>query len=280
MARWMVLSVRRSADEPETTVAALLALGGSAVEEAGDVLRTWIPEPADPEAFLARAKTVLGDAHEAVSWTWEEERDWLVEWRRGLGARRVGEHIVVTPTWVEPERREHDLVITLDPQMAFGTGEHATTRLMLALMESRVARGGRVLDVGAGSAILAIAADLLGAREIDAVESDSDAQENAAENIARNDARHVRLVHGLIDEAWLGATQPYDLIVANVLSGVLEPLLPAFREAVRPGGSIILGGILREEAAKMRAAARTAGLEPEEERAEDEWWSAVLRRPG
>lgn len=273
MNRWLVLEVARSADDRDDRVAALLALGGSAVEEDGDILRTWVPEPADLPAFLIRARQALGAE---PAWSHAEDRDWLAEWRRGLDARRVGDHFVVTPTWIEPDRRAGDIVIAIEPQMAFGTGEHATTRLMLALLEGRVSHGARVLDVGTGSGILAIAADHLGAGAVDAVESDADALPNAAENVERNGAARVRLIHDRVDADWLALHGPWHVILANVLSSVLEPLLEAFRRSIEPGGAILLGGILRDEAARLREAAGQAGLTLVEERAEDEWWSVVL----
>ncbi len=283
--RWFVLSVR--SPEVESTAAlaeGLLALGGSAVEESEGELRTWIAPPPDPERFAREASAALTRVAAApieVSWCWHEERDWLAEWRRGLGPRRIGHRIVVTPTWIEPETREGDVVIAIDPQMAFGTGEHATTRIVLRLMETRVRAGCRVLDVGTGSAILAIAAAGLGAGEVDAIEADAEALSNAADNIERNHAAAVvRLQQGLVDENWLDSRpRGYALIVANVLSGVLRPMLPSFRRALEPGGTVVLCGILREEAETVRADSRAAGLSLAAEEFEDEWWGGALQRP-
>lgn len=281
-ARWLVLSVQSPAAELESELAAgLLDLGGSAVEEAGDgLLRTWLPEPSSVDGWVERATALLveraGRAVE-VTWSWEEDRDWLAEWRRGLGARRIGDRIVVTPTWVQPERRDGDIVIEIDPQMAFGTGEHATTRMVLGALEGLIRPGDRVLDMGTGSGILAIAAAALGARSVDAVESDADALPNALENLDRNSATGaVRLLHAAVDGAWLERNGRYDVILANVLSGVLRPLLPAFRTALEPGGRLVLCGILREESADMRAAAADAGLRQASELAEEEWWCGVF----
>jgi ribosomal protein L11 methyltransferase len=173
--------------------------------------------------------------------------------------------------------------------MAFGTGEHATTRGALRALESAVRPGDRVLDVGTGSAILAIAAARLGAGEVLAVESDPDALENAEDNLRRNGvADQVELLHGVVDDEFLALLGParFDLIVANVLSGVLVPLLPAFLAALAPAGQgrdergpgrLILGGILEEEAESVIDAAREAGFTLTAEDFEDEWWGGLFR---
>jgi ribosomal protein L11 methyltransferase len=282
---WLVLSARSPAVELKDQLAeGLLALGGSAIEDSDELLSTWIIAPEDVEAFVTQARVALAHATGGdveVMWRLEAERDWLDEWRRGLGARRVGARIIVTPTWIEPEHVPDDIVIAIDPQMAFGTGEHATTRIVLELMQSLVQPGDRVLDVGTGSAILAIAAARLGARSVDAVEADADALENAQENIVRNGAQtHVQLAHAQVDPSWLRArATTYDGILANILSGVLRPLLPGFLHALRPGGRLILCGILRAEAQAMRTAALAAGFTAASERAEDEWWGGAFYRP-
>jgi ribosomal protein L11 methyltransferase len=263
-----------------------IAYGISGIEIQPDGVITYI-ECADGDAdALAGAKldelnaflTTFTNARVALESSWLENQDWSREWRRGLDARRVGEHFVITPTWIEPEAQPSDVVITIDPQMAFGTGEHGTTRGMLRLMEPVVRPGDVVLDVGAGSAILSIAAAHLGAARVDAVEADPDAIENAMQNIERNDAPTVQLTCAFVDVPYLEARENvYDVILANVLSGVLRPLMDAFHRALRPHGHLLLSGILREEADVMRAAARASGFAIVQEDQEAEWWSVLLR---
>lgn len=203
--------------------------------------------------------------------------DWDAEWRRGLQPRRVGERIVVAPTWASPELHEGDVLLAIDPEMAFGTGEHGTTRGMLRLLQQLDCRGARVLDVGTGSAILAIAAALLGASEIDAVESDADALINARDNVERHGvAAQVRLEQSLVDGAWLAAHGSFDIILANILSSVIRPLLPAFRAALRPGGALLVSGILEQESRDVLADAAATGFRARIEDREDGWWSAWL----
>jgi ribosomal protein L11 methyltransferase len=134
--------------------------------------------------------------------------------------------------------------------------------------------------VGTGSGILAIAAARLGAKQVLAVESDADALENARDNLARNGvADRVELVHAVVDPTFLTAGEPrFELVLANVLSGVLLPLLPGFHRALTSGGRLILGGILEEEAEDVIAAAEVAGFAVRTEDLEEEWWAVLLQR--
>ncbi|HSH45052.1 MAG TPA: 50S ribosomal protein L11 methyltransferase [Longimicrobiales bacterium] len=282
-ARWLVLSVRvPSEEQADLLTEGLFALGGTAVEEEGDLLTTYIAEPADVDGFLTTAADRLAGiagAEPEMLWRWQEDEDWSRRWKEGLEPHRVGRGIMVTQPWNSVEGEGDDIVITIDPATAFGTGEHATTRGALALLESAVRDGDRVLDVGAGSAILAIAAVRLGADSVLAVEADPDAMGNARENVERNGVtERVDLVNARVDEVWLEDHRgAYDVVAANVLSGILVPLLPGLAGALAPGGALILGGILESEAPMVLDAARGAGLTAERELVEGEWWTCLLR---
>jgi len=282
--QWLYVTVQSPSDwEAELLAEGLFAAGASGVLQQAGALATYFPPPANASAFLAELRETLRVAtgrEPELAGEWRPDLDWAREWRRGLGARRVGERLVVSPTWIRPEAGPRDVVVSIDPQMAFGTGEHATTRGVLRLLEPLIHAGDRVLDVGTGSGILAIAAVLLGAGGVIAVESDADALLNARENVDRNGVtERVELVNALVDAEFLAARPTaFDMILANVLSGVLRPLLPDFRRALRPGGSLILGGILQSEAMAMVTAAGAAGLELEGEDREEEWWGGLLRR--
>lgn len=285
--RWLVLTARvADAELLPLAAEALVEWGAGGFVEEGASLTTYLPPPEeDPDAFVAGALAFLREAlPEAaapeVSWRWQADEDWIATWRRGLGPRQVTERLVVKPTWSAWEAAPGQVVIDVDPQMAFGTGEHATTRGCLRLLDGVVREGDRVLDVGSGSAILAIAAVRLGAREAIAVEYDPDANLNAHENVEQNGVEgRVRIVEAMADPALLEELGGFDLLLANILSGVIRPLLPSFRAAIAgsPDGRLIVSGILREEAPGVVADAQAAGFRLETVDEEAEWWSALLR---
>ena len=284
-ARWLVLTVEApSPVSAELVAEGLLALGGAAVEERGGALVTYILPPDDPEAFAADARERLVEwadgAQLRVSWAWQADEDWAADWKRGLAPRKLTGRLVVKPTWTEWDATPGEVVIDVDPQMAFGTGEHATTRGCLRLLDSVIRDGDRVLDVGSGSAILAIAAVRLGARGAVAVEYDPDANLNARENLERNgvDGR-VEIVEAMADGALLAGLGRFDVVLANILSGIIRPLLPAFRDALggAPDGRLIVSGILQAESPDVVRDAEAAGFRVERVDEEEEWWSALLR---
>lgn len=284
-ARWLVLTVRVPSEElTEELAGGLVALGGTAVMEEDDRLTTYLPAPADVDGFRTAARDRLSaivGGEPDVCWRWQDHEDWSRRWRQGLEPRRVGRRIVVTQPWNPVDPEPDDVVVVVDPATAFGTGEHATTRGALRLMEPVIAGGERVLDVGTGSGILAIAAVGLGAAGVVAAEADGNAIGNARENLDRNAVSdRVELVNDGVDSTYLAAVRGtgFDLIVANVLSGVLVPLLPAFREALAEAGRLVLSGILTTEAADVMASAGVAGLALEAEDHDGDWWSGRFRR--
>lgn len=285
-ANWLRVTARSPSEELTGLLAeGLLACGGSAIEEHGDTLVTYVPLDDDADEILGRIReelrAILGTEPADLRAEDVPEQDWLALWRTGLEPRRIGARLIVSPTWSAVDASADDIVIRIDPQMAFGTGEHASTRGVLRLMQALDLRSTRLLDVGSGSAILSIAGALLGASHVVAVESDPEAMPNAFENVERNDVVGLTtLLCAQVDDPFLAAYGggAFDGILANVLSGVLLPLLPAFHRALADGGFAILSGILVEEADRMRSAAKEAGFAVLSEDAEAQWWSVTLRR--
>jgi ribosomal protein L11 methyltransferase len=198
--------------------------------------------------------------------------DWSEEWKRFFHVLRVG-RLVVRPSWEQVEVAPGEIVIDLDPGAAFGTGQHETTRLCLAALEARVRPGMRVVDVGTGSGILAIAAARLGAASVRAVDIDPQAVEVARENVARNAVGDVvELAVGSLPAAQA------ELIVANISSQTVLALLPAIADALETGGLAVLSGFIEPAAGTIEQAARTAGLEPVATTAEGEWRCLVARK--
>lgn len=287
--RWLSLEVELDAPGAPRHLLAreLVELGAGGVLEGEGALRAHLPEPEDPEAVLLEVRRRLEEAAPgavaSVSWSWEPDRDWGEAWREGLEPRRVGRRIVVAPSWTDPAPRPEDLVLSLDPGMAFGTGEHGSTRGVLRLLEDAVAAGDRVLDLGTGSGILAVAAVRLGAERVLAVDVDADALEVARENVKRNVAAdRVELLRVRADARRLALLEPmrFDVLAANILARVLVPLLEPLSRLAAPGGRLLLGGILEREAPEVRSAAADAGWRPSAEVVDEGWWSARFERDG
>lgn len=286
--RWLVLTAR--IDDParrDLLIDGLLAIGGQSILEEGDALTTYLRDPGqDIESFVTEVGHQLADAVGSeqppeLAYRWQDNEDWELSWRRGLQPRKVSRRLVVKPSWTGWETSPGEIVIEIDPQMAFGTGEHATTRGCLRLLDTHLRPGSRVLDVGSGSGILAIAAARLGASEVLAVEYDPDANINARENIERNDVGGIiELRETMADDALLGEAGDFDLIVANILSGVIRPLLPAFARALKDDGQLIVSGILQSESEEVVQNATAAGFALVEEDREEDWWSAAFAAPG
>ena len=244
----------------------------------------WFEEPGDPEAFvdgLPRAlETESGLPGIRIETAWQAHEEWAESWKRGLGERRLTERVVVRPSWIEPsDVREGDLEVVLDPGMAFGTAEHGTTRGCLRLLDKAVHTGQRLLDVGAGSGILSIAAALLGARHTLALEGDALALEALAENVERNEVTdRVEWREVWADPELLADLGPVDGVLANIESGILRPLIDGFARALPTQGWLILSGILGEEWDGMRRATEAYGFRLREVDEDGMWRSGWFVR--
>lgn len=271
-ARWLAVRVRPAARD--AAMEALFAAGSMGVHEAGDELRTHFPEGTDADEVHRIVHAADPDAEIHSEWT--PAIDWSEAWKEGVHAHELGA-LTVAPPWLA-EGRDPDRTIVIDPGMAFGTGEHATTRGVIRLLGDVVRPGDRVADLGAGSAILSIAAAKLGAAWVAAIEIDPEAIANAEENVARNGVQDR--VHVLLGDAgtMLPIVGPVQVILANIISSVLVNLLPVIAGALADGGTIILSGILREERDRMLEVLAGLGWVVVAEDAEDAWWSVAARR--
>jgi ribosomal protein L11 methyltransferase len=257
--RYPYLHVDVPAEAVELTSSQLFELGALGIEErdASTLLRssggagttTLVASFADDEtASLARQQLAPGLAARIEHVVGDAWRD---AWRAYFKPLRVGERLVVRPSWEAYDAAPGDLVITLDPGQAFGTGTHESTQLILAALPAQLPAALRVLDVGTGSGILAIACLLLGAERVDAIDNDplsiSAAHENAEQNALRG-----RL---LASETPLAALAgEYDLVLANIEARVLVPLAGELSARVAHGGKLLLSGLLHADADGVRAA--------------------------
>jgi len=262
--RWLELTVHSPLD-PGWVSDTLLELGGSGVEERADALITYLPPPPDLDRFLAQARGQLQaldpSSELALSWRWQPQKDWETFWRRGLGTRRITSRLVISPSWEEAKAGEGEIVISLDPGMAFGTAEHGTTRGCLRILDERVSPGARVADVGSGSGILSIAAALLGAGEVLAIEMDGQSCETALENVSKNRVEdRVTILQAQVEGQGALPKAPFDGIVANLQSHLLIPLFSMFRISLVPEGWLIVSGILVEEKDQVISSAAGHGF--------------------
>ncbi|HEY4184629.1 MAG TPA: 50S ribosomal protein L11 methyltransferase [Polyangia bacterium] len=220
----------------------------------------------------------------AVTERTSHEDEWRDVWKQFFRATRVGRTFIVRPSWDPGTVCDGDRVIDLDPGRAFGTGGHATTRLVIRLAEelgeARARQGApvrRFLDLGCGSGILSIAAarlwpDAAGT----AVDVDSEATDCAQENLARNRVTTVMTATGTLDV--LADAPPFDVVLANIQADVLGPLAPDVHARIVPGGHAILSGLLTKDTDAVAAAYLAAGFEPQAREEDDEWSGLTLRR--
>jgi ribosomal protein L11 methyltransferase len=254
-------------------VRALFALGAEGVQELDDDVVTHL-RGVDAGSVAHAVGAV--DAGAAVELSPTPDVDWSAAWKERIGAHRVGQ-LVVTPPWLANEFTPGERIV-IDPAMAFGTGEHETTRGVIRLMHRVIRSGDRVADLGAGSAVLAIAAARLGAARVAAIELDPDAIGNAEENVAVNGvADRVMVIEGDAG-LLLPLVAPVRVVLANIISSVLLELMPTIAAAIPADGRAILSGILAEERGEMERALVDAGWSVVESDQENQWWSATVAR--
>jgi ribosomal protein L11 methyltransferase len=285
-ARYPYVHVAVAQADLELASAELWELGASGIEER-DASTMNTPDPGAPLTLVA-SFLEEADAHvaaRAVSDRWAarvcfvDGNDWREAYKAYFNATRIGSRLVVRPPWEAYAARDGDVVLTLDPGMAFGTGTHETTRLVLTELEDQVRAGMSVLDIGCGSGILAIAALLLGGDRALAIDVDPEAVRVAAENCAINgvaDRCRVECVSGAAAGEPLAHGQRYPLVLANIETRVLVPAASALIACLLPGGVLILSGILGPE--RDRVLAAYASLETLAVRELGEWVALVLRR--
>ena len=296
---WLELSVSADVEAVEAVSEILgrFAPGGTTVEPAFElveeglgarldasrpsIVRAYVPasDPAAAEQAAIDASEALGHLQVFglrpigdLATRLVQERDWAEAWKEHFAVLRVGRRLVVRPTWLEANAGRDDVVIDLDPGMAFGTGLHPTTRLCLAATEAVADRGvmagARVLDVGCGSGILAIVAAKLGAARVLGVDIDPIAIEATLANAATNGLEAtVRARAGSLPS---GAA-PHDVVLANLIASVLVALAPQLRDELRAGGVLVASGIFADREDEVRAAFASAGLRVDARTVDGDW---------
>ncbi|MGO0122666.1 50S ribosomal protein L11 methyltransferase [Desulfothermobacter acidiphilus] len=274
---WWRVGVPVSPGKAEEAAADLAQLAGRGAEVIPDGCNVWVvvylPAHAPVDKFLrlwaAGERWASGDiiVQPLVN------KDWLTWWRRDYRPFRVGERLVVKPTWCSYSPDPREVVIELDPGLAFGCGTHPSTCLCLRLLERHLRPGAKVYDVGTGSGILAIAAARLGASSVVAIDEDEVALRVAQENVLRNRvAERVRVLKG---DLLAGQEEKACLIVANLTVELLQMLWPAARDLLVAGGIFIASGIPVEREEEALPVFVGATLE---DREEDSGWVGLVWR--
>ena len=275
---WWAIDVRTPPEARERLGAWLVARTGHAVEERDDgTLVTFAEDERTADELMAEIGSAAVGVSPETSRRRLEPVDWSTRWREGLGSRSFG-RLTVSPSWAPAPGDPQSPVVVLDPESAFGSGEHGSTRVALTLLERLVRPGDLVLDLGSGSGILALAAVKLGAARAIGIENDPEANTVAARNAARNGVeRAVEFLDGEAgDLAPLLA--PADLVLSNILRSANTALLPAIHTALRAGGTAILSGMEAAEAPLFLPVLESVGFAVLEERTDTGWWGVAARR--
>ncbi len=244
-------------------------------------IAAYFPVDIDTDERLARLRKNLQDVRDKsfpdsqmdITLSEIREEDWANSWKAYYKTVKVGEQIVIKPTWEEYVSREGDIVIELDPGMAFGTGTHPTTVMCLRVLEGLINGGETVFDIGTGSGILAIAAAKLGASVVKAVDIDVVAVKSASVNVEMNNVsdRVEVLAGNLLDKV----SGQADLVIANIVADVIKLVCPDAVKAVRNGGKFVASGIIAHREQDVTETIEQAGLVIQEVIREGDWLSLV-----
>lgn len=199
------------------------------------------------------------------------EEDWANNWKKYYKPTKIGENIVVKPIWEEYESNG-EMVIELDPGMAFGTGTHETTRMCVEALEENVKEDTTVFDIGTGSGILAIAAAKLGAKKVIGVDLDPVAVDSAKENVSFNDLNNIEILYGNLMDVVTGKA---DLVVANIIAEIIVVLAEDVKNFLVPGGLFITSGIIRERRELVETKLKEKGFKIKEVKEQGEWLCVI-----
>ncbi len=222
------------------------------------------------QKFLAQLPEIGMNPHPAEVWLSEvEEEDWAAKWRSGFHPHRIGKRIVIAPTWHEFMPDDSEILIRLDPGMAFGTGHHPTTQVSMELLEKIIRKGDIAADVGTGTGILSIAAAKLGAARVDATDIDEAVMPIASENILQNGVEPI--VHLKQGDGLNALCGTYHLIISNTLSEEILPMIPRCPQYLKSEGKVVLSGILGKEAVEIEMQLAANGFQCIEIQEQDSW---------
>ena len=282
--RWIRIAIRCRPEAAEPAAAALIEAGCAGIIDEPEAAVGYLPVDDSLEGRLLdlrdrldRIPADLQPAPAEIALTFVEEEDWANAWKAHFHPIRIGRRLVVAPSWSGYSAEPGQVVVELDPGMAFGTGTHPTTQLCLRALEAEIRGGERVIDWGTGSGLLAIAAARLGAAWVVGGDVDPLAAEVARENVRLNGVDdRVKVVIGE-SPACLRPDPPADLVICNILAGVIMDLADDLAGILRPGGLLITSGIIDTRADEVARRLADSGLELRAMEREGEWVALQCR---
>ncbi|MCC7448160.1 MAG: 50S ribosomal protein L11 methyltransferase [Anaerolineae bacterium] len=302
--RWIEVSMDVDGESAEAVAEVLQRYGhqGVAIEQGGFYIETWEDEVPPAERLTVRAYFPDDDRATDAKRQLEEalwhlgrlypmptpayrvvdEEDWAEAWKVNYHPLHVGRHIFIRPLWIDEPGSPDDVVIALDPGMAFGTGTHPSTQLVLEAAEDLLENwpGAKVLDLGCGSGILSIAAAKMGATHVLGLDTDPIAVRATIENAEANGVSQLITAQEGSLESLLHAATRFDIALVNILAKVIMAMCEqGLGSVIRPGGIGVFGGIILEQADEVEAALRSTGLVPYKRRLSGDWVVIEARRP-
>lgn len=261
--------------------------GGTMIQgDAPVVVTCYLPVDDRVEDRLLRIKSAINDLPKfgldsgsgEITVKYAEDEDWAEAWKQSFRTIRIGKRLVVKPTWEELAPEPGDVVLELDPGMAFGTGHHASTKLCLELLEKYMKRRMVVVDFGTGSGILAIAAAKLRASLVIAFDMDEAAVQVARKNVVQNGLEESIEVHMARGPGFINLQA--DLVTANLIAEIIMAHNEDFARLLRTGGILIASGVVKDRSLEVEQSLRNVGFDIVETPTEDEWVAIVARKAG
>jgi len=265
----------RNEELRDILVAVLSDLGFESFQEEDDALHVYHPSEHFTEEQELGMSELLRRHDLMMERSTIEDQNWNELWESNFEPILVGDFCGIRADFHPPlTEARHEIII--NPQMAFGTGHHATTYMMIELMSGLAFRDRKVLDYGCGTGILAILAHFLGASPIDAVDIEAAAYENTLDNARRNQSEDIRVLHGTLESV---VDSGYSIILANINRNVILDTLPALRKKVQSEGHLLVSGILHSDQELIEQAAADAGFALEQKREREGWIAMQFSRP-
>ena len=254
---WIEVNVNINPSLLDTISNDIFSLGADGLEEADDLVKIYFQSQQWNESKLNLLVETISRFNPDFNSSYIHTKnipfqDWTENWKENFKLFYLTDKIIIKPDWDEYQPQKSEIVITISPKMAFGTGHHETTQLVMLMLQKYVNKGQRMMDAGTGSGILAILAAKLGADEITVFDNDPVAAENTKENFLQNNIniKH-NIICGVLDDI---EQSEYDIIVANIDRCVLLGMPGKFLDYIKPGGKLILSGLLSRDEDKILTA--------------------------